>query len=321
VYAPEPARYWKTILEDDPLARIGRVGLNAAGMAAFDLERFVKLSRAVDLSDIDWDEAARIGITDDEHKIVRYMADTEAHTIVYMRDLLAGHTARDPEVTAFMACWVYEETHHGLALDRFLRAVGRPASVPSTGSILREEIEAFLSTNLARASRHFAAAHMAWGALNEATAAAAYNGVARTTANPQLAKLVARLGRDERRHYSFYYSQAEKRLAHPTARLLCRAALRWFWGPVGIGVGGSREVIELIFARFFARGDGREEISHIESKIRELPGLHGFDRLTRWRDRCVEAFARRDPARFASFQHGPPAARKPADEAFRFAEG
>ena len=274
-------------------------------MATFDLARFLKLSRAVDLSDIDWDEAARVGITDDEHAIVRYMADTETHTIVYMRDLLAGHTARDPEVTSFMACWVYEETHHGLALDRFLRVVGRPASQPVSGSVFREEVEAFLSTNAARASRHFAAAHMAWGALNEATAAAAYNAVARTTANRQLAKLVSKLARDERRHYSFYYSQAEKRLGHATARVLCRAALRGFWGPVGIGVGGSREVIEMFFAKFFSHGDGFEEITHIESKIRELPGLGRFNRLTHWRDRCVAEFARREPERFKSYQHPP----------------
>jgi rubrerythrin len=277
-------------------------------MAAFDIDRFVALSRAVDLSDIDWDEAARIGITDDEHAIVRYMADTESHTIVYMRDLLAGHTARDPEVTAFMACWAYEETHHGLALDRFLRAVGRPASPPPAGPVLREEMEAFLSTSFARLSRHFAAVHMAWGALNEATAAAAYHAVARTTANPQLAKLVGKLARDERRHYSFYYSQAERRLAHPTARLLCRTALRRFWGPVGIGVGGSRQVIELIFATHFSDRDGRREIDHIESEIRQLPGQGGFDRLTRWRDRCIAAFAAREPARFASLQ----APRRPA---------
>jgi len=25
------------------------------------------------------------------------MADTESHTIIYLRDLLAGHTAADPE--------------------------------------------------------------------------------------------------------------------------------------------------------------------------------------------------------------------------------
>src|SRR5258706_446498 len=62
-------------------------------MAGFDIEKFVSLSKAVDLSDIDWEEAARVGITDDEHRVLRYMSDTEMHTIIYLRDLLAGHTA------------------------------------------------------------------------------------------------------------------------------------------------------------------------------------------------------------------------------------
>src|SRR3954468_2316000 len=94
-------------------------------MAEFDVERFVSLSKAVDLSDIDWDECARVGITDEEHRVLRYMSDTETHTIIYLRDLLAGHTAADPEVISFLSCWVYEETHHGRALDKIMEAAGR----------------------------------------------------------------------------------------------------------------------------------------------------------------------------------------------------
>ncbi|MEK6609134.1 MAG: hypothetical protein AABZ30_15860 [Myxococcota bacterium] len=273
-------------------------------MADFDIQRFVSLSRAVDLSDIDWEEAARVGVTDDEHQVLRYMADTEAHTILYMRDLLAGHTARDPEVTTFLAVWVYEETHHGLALDRFLTAVGRPPppgnfTEVTAGAHFMEEVEAFFTQSLPKLTRHFSATQMAWGAVNEATAAAAYTALARTTANRQLAKLVTKLARDERRHYSFYYHQAQKRIGHPLARLLARTALHLFWGPVGIGVGGSREVIELIFAKYFADAAGQAEMAHIEEKIRELPGLESFERLTDWRSRCVTNFARREPEHFA----------------------
>jgi hypothetical protein len=32
----------------------------------------------------------------------------------------------DPDVATFLACWVYEETFHGLALVRFLEAAGAP---------------------------------------------------------------------------------------------------------------------------------------------------------------------------------------------------
>src|SRR5438270_10580360 len=101
-------------------------------MADFNIDKFVELSKKVDLSDIDWDAVAKIGITDEEYRILRYMSDTEIHTIIYLRDLLAGHTAADPECTQFMACWVYEETHHGRALDRFMEACGRQAKSTST---------------------------------------------------------------------------------------------------------------------------------------------------------------------------------------------
>ncbi len=264
-----------------------------AEVARFDIQRFVQLSRAVDLSDLDWQAAAHHGISDDERRILRYMADTEAHTILYLRDLLAGHTAHDPEVTAFLACWVYEETHHGIALDRFLAEVGYPSSKNqytrvAAGAAFAEEVEAFLSQSAAKLTPHFAAAHMAWGALNEATAAAAYTALARTTGNPELAKLVTKLARDERRHYSFYYHQADMRLrAHPLARFLCRSALNLFWGPVGIGVGGTREVIELIFARFFSDREGRAEIDRIEAQIRALPGQSAFSKLSQARDRSL----------------------------------
>src|SRR5262245_60861072 len=141
-------------------------------MPDFDIERFVALSKKVDLSDIDWDEAARVGITDEEHRVLRYMSDTEMHTIIYLRDLLAGHTAADADVCQFLACWVYEETHHGRALDQFMTAVGRPPAKDRYHEVtaklsIREELTGVLSRFGAWVTPHFAAAHMCWGAINE----------------------------------------------------------------------------------------------------------------------------------------------------------
>jgi hypothetical protein len=56
---------------------------------AFDIERFLELSKAVDTSDLDWDYIRRVGVTDDEARALRYMADIESHTIIYLR---AGST-------------------------------------------------------------------------------------------------------------------------------------------------------------------------------------------------------------------------------------
>ena len=93
-------------------------------MARFDIHRFLELAGAVKIDDLDWDLCGRIGITPEEAKILRYMADTESHTLLYMRDLLAGHSARDPAITAFLSVWVYEELCHGRALSKALAAAG-----------------------------------------------------------------------------------------------------------------------------------------------------------------------------------------------------
>ena len=93
---------------------------------AFAIDRFLELSKAVNTADLDWSYIREVGVTDDEARSLRYMSDVESHTIIFLRDLLAGHTARDREITAFLSCWVYEETQHGYALDKFLNACGRP---------------------------------------------------------------------------------------------------------------------------------------------------------------------------------------------------
>ena len=54
------------------------------------------------------------------------MQDVEIHTIIYLRELLATRAVDEPDVATFLACWVYEETFHGLALARFLEAAGHP---------------------------------------------------------------------------------------------------------------------------------------------------------------------------------------------------
>ena len=55
----------------------------------------------------------RIGehpVTEDEARCLAYMMDIETHTVVFLRDLLATRASFDPEVTAFLSCWVYESS-------------------------------------------------------------------------------------------------------------------------------------------------------------------------------------------------------------------
>jgi hypothetical protein len=271
---------------------------------SFSIERFVSLSKAVETNDLDWDYIAKVGITDDEAKVLRYMGDTESHTIIYLRDVLSGSTAKDPEITAFLSCWVYEEFNHGRAIDRFLTACGyaperdRFAKVTEQASWV-ESFEAFLTTNLPKLTSHFAAVHMAWGALDEMMAASAYTQLAGYTQNRELAKLLMRMARDERRHQSFYYHQAEKRMQHPFGRMLARFAIYRFWSPVGIGVGGDDDALAFIGCMLYDHERGADELRHMDRMMARLPGLENFDLAYQGVTSRMAALRQRYPGRVA----------------------
>ena len=255
------------------------------GYMSLDIDRFIELSGAVKLDDIDWSKSAEAGLTDEEAQIVRYMADTETHTIIYMRDLLAGHSTKDPEITAFLSVWVYEELWHGRALDRVLVSAGRDVSGNRATEVIegitwRERFEAFLSSIIANSTPHFIATHMAWGALNELTAAASYQALARRTNNPVLREVCKRIARQERKHFAFYYEQATWRLKQSRlARFIARIALNYFWTPVGSGL-LSEEQLPMISEYLFGDEDGKAELERIQCKMNQLAGLEDFTEVT-----------------------------------------
>ena len=79
----------------------------------------------------------RYPLSPEEIRILTYMMDIETHTIIYLRDLLTTPAAYDPEVTAFLSLWAYEEFWHGEALSRFLQAAGERFSPDRPGEIRR----------------------------------------------------------------------------------------------------------------------------------------------------------------------------------------
>lgn len=266
----------------------------------FDINRFMDTSRAVDTSDIDWEYVREVGVTDWEARCLRYLSDIESHAILYQRDLLAGHTKTDYELVGFLSCWVYEEMHHGRALDKFLTACGRApdrdhyASVTVKAS-LKEDLEAWLSHSFAKATPHFAATHMAWGALNEMTSSLAYTQIARCTGNKELAKLTMRMAKDERRHQAFYYHQAEQRLGRSiVAQKIAKFAFERFWDPVGIGVGDD-DSFGLFVVLLFDTERGMGEFKRIDENMSKLPGLSGFNVVHARISAAGSAFKRKHP--------------------------
>jgi hypothetical protein len=276
-------------------------------MADFDIERFVRHSKALDTSDIDWAEARRVGLLRDEVQLLQYMQDTESHIMMYLRDLLSGYAVTDPEVTTFLACWVYEETHHGRALDRMLVETGAAAAANErharvhTKTSTREMLTGALGRLAAQATPHFSAVHMAWGAINEFIAAMSYTQMARLTQNRPLQLLLNRLAKDERRHFAFYYDQAEKRLLRggAVAQSLCRVILTNFWKPVGLGV-GSEDTGDMICSYSWSDQRGRRDVIALDEMVRTLPGMEVWgETLGKWRDVGLERFRREHPERYA----------------------
>src|ERR671910_3456404 len=95
-------------------------------MAPFDLDAWVARSGALDLDAIPWGDVAKYPVPQEAVRTLTFMQDIESHTIIYLRALLATRAVDDPDVATFLACWLYEETFHGIALARFLEAAGHP---------------------------------------------------------------------------------------------------------------------------------------------------------------------------------------------------
>src|SRR3954452_17798361 len=198
----------------------------------FDLDRYLRASKKLDLSHLDWDEIPRHELTDGDVMCMHYMMDIETHTVIYLRDLLGTRAANDPQVTAFLSCWVYEELWHGEAFSDFLRAYGIevPAEpklpdgstpMPTRRNRWRDlRVRLGIGNGLgllptmigSMSARDFAAIHMMWGAVNELTTLTGYHALIRRSDHPKLHKLLHKVIRDERRHFAFYRAQAKARM-------------------------------------------------------------------------------------------------------------
>ncbi|HYR91500.1 MAG TPA: acyl-ACP desaturase [Terriglobia bacterium] len=253
-------------------------------MDNFDLEKYLNNSKKVDLSEFDFSTAAAYSLTDDEVRCLHYMMDVESSTIVYLRSILRTCVIDDPEAVAFLSCWAYEEYFHGRLIREFLRVSGvevspeRYVQVKRSAS-LRERVEELGASFMCGLTRHFHAAYLTWGAVQELTTLEGYGVLARRTSNPLLRTVLNRIIKDERRHFSFYFNKARTALEASRAQRLTTFLLRRFWTPVGSGVKADPEVNWMI--RFVFGGPGGAEVTRrIDSTLARLPGLSWFDLMS-----------------------------------------
>jgi len=267
----------------------------------FDLPEFLARSRALDLSGIDWAAARRTPLTAAESRLLPYFIDVEAYTILYLKTLLSTSAAADPDICDFLACWLYEESYHGRAIERVLEAAGTPLTAGRPKSVQRpagalESLRDLAAGVLSRVvGDDFVAVLMTWGAIQELTTLHGYRRVADKTANPVLDEVIRRIMRDESRHFGFYYQQAETRLARsPRARRLTRWLIDRFWKPVGAGIMPDPDV-DFLTAYLFGDPGGLAEASRVDEAIARLPGLEGWRGLTAFTEGALERTAVRQP--------------------------
>ena len=261
----------------------------------FDLDKYLRASTRVDLSTVEWDRIREHPVTTDEARCLTYMMDIETHTVVFLRDLLATRASFDPEVTAFLSCWVYEELWHGEAFSRFLGEAGfrvPPSYEGVTGDApfptrfdrnqwIRRKFGtkgyfSHMGTLLGSAVfRDFVAVHMTWGAVNELGTLTGYHRIIAKSEHPVLIQLLQAIIKDERRHFAFYRAQARMRLARSRqARTITRWALEHLWAPVGTGVRPQSET-DFVIHSLFGDADGMVAVKEMEHTLGELPGMRG----------------------------------------------
>ena len=200
--------------------------------------------------------------------------------------LLLTPAHRDPDITSFLSCWVFEEMWHGEAIGRVLEAHGEEAGAARIAALRlkrrRKEAISTLSTigSAAFAGRAFTALHMTWGAVNEWTTQAGYARLSDRADHPTLRELLKRIMKQEGGHIDFYASEAARRLAEsPRAQRLTRFALKHLWRPVGSGV-MPREEVGFLVRYLFDGEEGNRFTSRIDRRVDRLPGqadLHLLD--------------------------------------------
>src|SRR5208283_1082813 len=235
----------------------------------FDLEKYLRNSGATRPDAFDWaDPGPRL---DDEALFcLGYMMDIESHTVIYMKELLSTSVAEDPSITAFLACWVYEEFFHSQVLKRFLESQGVTIDDARFTELRRRKAARQIAEKIAgmasHLTRHFPAVHMTWGAINELSTLTGYHALIERARHPMLTTVMSRIIKDERRHFSFYFNQARRMLQDPAARRITSFLVRHFWTPVGSPVRGDADA-HRICAFLFPGEEGRARLTAMDAAI------------------------------------------------------
>ncbi|MEP7104913.1 MAG: hypothetical protein ABI838_03590 [Chloroflexota bacterium] len=267
---------------------------------SFSIDRYKEESRKLDIAGVRWEDVTSHPLSRGDLFCLHYMMDIENHVSLYLSHLLVTRACMDPILTAFLACWNYEELWHGENLGRMLNEYGiefdaqdRIAQIRS-GLGIQNTFSLFTTMAGSWALKDFSAIYLTIGAINELSTATGYGALARKSQHPVLQDLLARITKDERRHFAFYYNSAKEWLTgNRTAQRIDRFVLDRVWVPVGQGVKNQEEV-DALALYLFDDDEGEADLARIDEKIGRLPGLAGIELMSKALT-AARARARKNP--------------------------
>jgi hypothetical protein len=254
---------------------------------SFSIERYKEESRKLDTAGIDWQGVTASPLSKGDLFCLHYMMDIENHVPLYLSHLLVTRACMDPILTAFLACWNYEELWHGENIGKFLNLYGiefyaqdRIANVRANLGL--QNSVSILSTMVGSwLLKDFSAVYLTIGAINELSTLTGYAALIRKSGHPVLKDLLSRIIKDERRHYAFYFNSAKEWLTdNEKAQRVDRWMLDRVWVPVGQGV-KTQEQVDALALYLFDDEQGEEDLLGIDEKIGRLPGLSGIKLMSR----------------------------------------
>ena len=254
---------------------------------SFSIERYKEESKKLDTKGVDWDAVNGHGLSKGDLFCLHYMMDIENHVPLYLSHLLVTRACMDPILTAFLACWNYEELWHGENLGRFLNLYGIEFDTQDRIANVRANLGLQNSLSILSTMagswlfKDFSAVYLSIGAINELSTLTGYGALIRKSGHPVLRDLLGRIIKDERRHFAFYYNSAKEWLTDNSgAQRVDRFMLERVWVPVGKGVKRQEEV-DALALYLFDDEQGEEELLDLDSKIGKLPGLSGIKLMSK----------------------------------------
>ncbi len=230
---------------------------------SFSIERYKEESKKVDVTGIAWDEVAAHPLSKGDLFCMHYMMDIENHVPLYLSHLLVTRACMDPILTAFLACWNYEELWHGENIGRLLNLYGIEFDTQDRIANVRANLGVQNSLGILTTMagswllKNFSAVYLSIGAINELTTLTGYGALIRKSGHPVLKDLLGRIIKDERRHFAFRV-----------------------WVPVGQGV-KTQEEVDALAIYLFDDEQGEEELLELDAMIGKLPGLAGIKLMSR----------------------------------------